>query len=64
MKANDYTKMSETDLLSKIQEEKAAMAKMKFGHQVAGTENPMLLRNKRREIARMMTALSTLKNNG
>jgi large subunit ribosomal protein L29 len=64
MKANDYTKMSETDLLSKIQEEKAALAKMKFGHQVAGTENPMQLRNKRREIARMMTALSTLKNNG
>jgi large subunit ribosomal protein L29 len=64
MKANDYTKMSETDLLSKIQEEKMALAKMKFGHQVAGTENPMLLRNKRREIARMMTALTTLKNNG
>jgi ribosomal protein L29 len=35
---------------------------MKFGHQIAGTENPMTLRNKRREIARMKTVLNEMKN--
>jgi ribosomal protein L29 len=54
MKATDYTKLTDSDLLGKITEEKAALAKMKFNHTVAGTENPMQLR---------MT-LSQRKNNG
>lgn len=64
MKATDYTKLTDSDLLEKITEEKAALAKMKFNHTVAGTENPMQLRMKRREIARMKTALTARKNNG
>jgi large subunit ribosomal protein L29 len=64
MKATDYTKHTDSDLLGKITEEKAALAKMKFNHTVAGTENPMQLRMKRREIARMKTTLSQRKNNG
>jgi len=63
MKASDVKNMSESDILEKIKEEKAAMAKMKFGHNVAGTENPMLLRHKRKDIARMMTVLNERKNN-
>jgi large subunit ribosomal protein L29 len=63
MKAADYRNMSDADILEKIKEEQASMAKMKFGHHVAGTENPMLIRGKRREIARMMTVLNERKNN-
>jgi large subunit ribosomal protein L29 len=55
--------MSETDILEKIKEETANLAKMKFSHNIAGTENPMLLRAKRREIARMKTVLNERKNN-
>ena len=64
MKATDYTKLADSDLLGKITEEKAALAKMKFNHTVAGTENPMQLRMKRKEIARMKTVISQRKNNG
>jgi hypothetical protein len=34
---------------------------MKFNHNVAGTENPMKLRQKRRDIARMKTILERKK---
>lgn len=62
MKATDYTSLTEKELLEKITEEKAALAKMNFGHTIAGTENPMQLRHKRRDIARMLTALNSKKN--
>jgi large subunit ribosomal protein L29 len=64
MKATDYTKLADSDLLVKITEEKAALAKMKFNHTVAGTENPMQMRMKRKEIARMRTVITQRKNNG
>lgn len=63
MKAADIRNMSDADILAKIKEENANLAKMKFGHNIAGTENPMLLRSKRREIARMQTVLNERKNN-
>jgi len=63
MKASDYRNMTEADLQTQISELQAELAKMKFNHTVAGTENPMVLRNKRREIARMKTVLNQIKNN-
>jgi len=63
MKASEVRNMADKDLLEKIQEEKAALAKMKFGHKVAGTENPMQLRQKRREIARLLTIVNERTNN-
>jgi len=63
MKSTDFKNMADKDLLEKIQEEKAAMAKMKFSHNVAGTENPMQLRQKRKDIARIKTILNERKNN-
>ncbi|MBM3429024.1 MAG: 50S ribosomal protein L29 [Bacteroidetes bacterium] len=54
--------MTAADLTDQIRESETALAKMKFGHQIAGTENPMTLRNKRREIARMKTVLNEMKN--
>jgi large subunit ribosomal protein L29 len=58
MKAADYRNMSEADLKEQIREQRASLAKLKFNHKVAGTENPMTLRMKRREIARMITVLN------
>ncbi len=63
MKASEIKNMAEKDILEKMAEEKAALAKMKFGHNIAGTENPMKIRFKRREIARYMTELTARKNN-
>ena len=50
MKATDYTKVADSDLHKKIKEEKAALAKMKFNHTVAGSENPMQLRISARKL--------------
>lgn len=58
MKAADYRNMTDADLNEQIREQRAALAKLKFNHKVAGTENPMVLRSKRREIARMVTVLN------
>jgi len=63
MKATDYTNLSETEIQEKIAEERAALAQLKFNHGVAGTENPMTIRVRRREIARMLTALNVKNNN-
>ncbi|MFN0031506.1 MAG: 50S ribosomal protein L29 [Flavobacteriales bacterium] len=62
MKAKDLRNMTEETILDTLKEEKAALAKLKFSHNVAGTENPMNLRHKRREIARMKTILNEKKN--
>ncbi len=58
MKASEIRNMTAEILREKIAEEKAALAKLKFSHTIAGTENPMILRSKRRDIARMMTLLN------
>jgi large subunit ribosomal protein L29 len=62
MKAKDLRSMTEDTILDTLKEEKAALAKMKFSHNVAGTENPMTLRHKRKDIARMKTILNEKKN--
>jgi large subunit ribosomal protein L29 len=63
MKATDYSNLTEKEIREKIAEERAALSQMKFNHGVAGTENPMTIRNKRRDIARMLTALNVKNNN-
>jgi large subunit ribosomal protein L29 len=63
MKASEIKNMSVEDIKAKVKEEKEALAKMKFNHGVAGTENPMQLREQRRNVARLLTELNA-KNNG
>jgi large subunit ribosomal protein L29 len=62
MKAQDIRNMSDSDLNEKIQEEKVLLAKMKFSHGIAGTENPMLIRSRRKNIARMITVMNQRNN--
>jgi large subunit ribosomal protein L29 len=64
MKAADYRNMSDTDLKEQIREQREALSKLKFSHHIAGTENPMHLRFKRREIARMITVLNEKQKTG
>jgi large subunit ribosomal protein L29 len=61
MNNSDIKNLSNEELKSQILTEKEALAKMKFSHHIAGTENPMLIREKRRGIARMLTALNNNK---
>lgn len=45
------------ELQDKLQEERSALAKLRFDHAVSPVENPMLLRTRRREVARVLTEL-------
>ncbi|MCX8478952.1 MAG: 50S ribosomal protein L29 [Chitinophagales bacterium] len=54
----NYNNYSAEELINKIEEEKTMLGKMKFNHKVTPIENPMSIRQIRRNIARMATALS------
>ncbi|NBW32353.1 MAG: 50S ribosomal protein L29 [Cytophagia bacterium] len=58
MKNTDLTALSVTDLQERIRDEKANLHKMRFNHAVSAVENPMRIRQSRREVARMMTELN------
>lgn len=59
MKASVIREMSTEDIVDRIKEEKAALNKMNLSHAVSPIENPMLIRSKRRTIARMLTELKS-----
>lgn len=52
---NDLSKLSTEEVLSAISESEQRLKKMMFSHAVTPIENPMNIRNLRREIARLKT---------
>jgi large subunit ribosomal protein L29 len=58
---NSVKEMSEVDLNSKIQEDELRLKKLKFAHSVSPLENPMTIREVRRDIARLKTQLRVKK---
>lgn len=61
LKNADIAAMTAKDIEAKIKEERAEMQRLKFTQAVASLENPLILRAKRRNIARMVTALNNTK---
>ena len=59
-KVAELRKLSADELKAKISEAENTLVKLKFSHAVAPIENPMLIRNTRRQIARMKTILTAL----
>ncbi|MBL0309842.1 MAG: 50S ribosomal protein L29 [Bacteroidetes bacterium] len=51
------------DLDAKIKTEQADLQKMKFGHAVSSLDNPLSVRAKRRNIARLLTEQTNRKKN-
>lgn len=49
--------MSEQDLQARMAEDELRLKKLKFGHSVSPLENPMSIRDIRKDIARTKTAL-------
>jgi large subunit ribosomal protein L29 len=45
------------DLAARIREDEQRLKKLEFGHAISPLENPMSIRNLRREIARLKTEL-------
>jgi large subunit ribosomal protein L29 len=49
--------LSETDLKARIQEDQLRLKKLEFAHTISPLENPMSIRDLRKDIARLQTAL-------
>ena len=58
MKANEIRDLSEAEIEQRIAEQSKDLTDLRFRRSVAGLENPMVLREKRREIARLKTVLA------
>ena len=50
--------LSEEDLRARIKEDELRLKKLEFAHAISPLENPMSIRNLRREVARLKTELS------
>lgn len=49
--------MNENDLNARIQEDLVRLKKLEFAHAISPLENPMTIRNLRKDIARLRTEL-------
>jgi large subunit ribosomal protein L29 len=49
--------LSEQDLVARIKEDEMRLKKLEFAHAISPLENPMNIRNLRRELARLKTEL-------
>jgi large subunit ribosomal protein L29 len=61
MKKNELKSLNREQLVSRHAELSGILSKMKFSHGVTNLENPLQIRNLRREIARINTYLSAAK---
>ncbi len=57
MKASELRKLSTEELRKKLDELKMKLLKLRFKKKIAGLDNPMAIRNTRRDIARILTVL-------
>ena len=60
---NSLKQMSEQDLIARIEEDELRLKKLKFAHSVSPLENPMTLRDVRKDLARAKTELNKKQNN-
>ena len=51
--------LSQTDLQARIQEDTLRLKKLEFAHAISPLENPMSIRNLRKDIARLKTELKS-----
>jgi large subunit ribosomal protein L29 len=49
--------MSEADLKARVQEDELRLKKLEFAHAISPLENPMSIRDLRRDVARLKTEL-------
>jgi len=54
---NSLKQMTEKDLQARIQEDELRIKKLKFAHAVSPLENPMSIRDVRKDLARTKTEL-------
>ncbi|HCE84775.1 MAG TPA: 50S ribosomal protein L29 [Bacteroidetes bacterium] len=62
VRKEDIADLSPAELVERIQEEKRMLQKLRFNHEVSSIDNPMKIRDSRRDIARLMTEYNRRKN--
>ena len=60
---NSLKQMTEKDLEARIREDELRIKKLKFAHAVSPLENPMSIRDVRRDLARVKTELRKKQSN-
>ena len=58
MKAKEIRDLTSEEIRQRIADDKKAVQQLRFQHAIAQLENPAVLRQKRREIARLTTILT------
>ena len=58
MKAKEIRDLGTAEIEQRLEEETTSLSQLEFQHAVADLEDPMVLRRKRRLIARLRTILS------
>ena len=58
MKVAEFKELTKDELLKKIQTAQQDLDELKFKHSLNQLENPLMIRNLRKEIARMNTILT------
>jgi large subunit ribosomal protein L29 len=58
MKANEVRELSSEEIAQRISDEKDQLSQLRFQHAVAELPNPILIRHKRRFIARLSGILT------
>ena len=57
MKQSEICELTTEEIKEKIATEQSTLTKLKMNHAVSPLENPMIIRARRRNIARLMTEL-------
>ena len=67
LKKIDYLKsiqgLNDVDLKARIEEDEMRLKKLKFAHAISPVENPMSIRDLRKDVARLKTELKKRLNN-
>jgi large subunit ribosomal protein L29 len=58
MENKDIIALSTVELQAKMKEEKAVFSKLKLNHAISPIENPIKIRDSRKDIARLSTELT------
>ncbi len=61
MKNSEIKELSTTEIVERIEIEKADLQKLEINHTISPIENPLLIRKTRRTIARLYTELNARK---
>lgn len=57
MKNSEIKELTTQEIAEKIEAEKSALTRMKLNHAISPLENPLQIKDARRNIARLMTEL-------